>query len=102
MDKCVENGHCIVSLSVLLQQNDQKLLYMFAVDNPKRCNAIWWRIVAAPIDCGNILRDALPCYGSETERKEQVEREYKWGDTPNCGSSILIGMKKKGLTDAAR
>ncbi len=37
----------------------------------------------------------------ETE-KEQVEREYKWGDTPTVEVPNLIGMKKKRLTDATR
>ena len=34
-------------------------------------------------------------------RKEQVEREYKWGDIPTVEVPNLIGMKER-FTDATR
>ena len=45
-------------------------------------------MVATPI-VGNILRDALPVMGVKP-RKEQVEKEYKWGDTPTVEVPNLI------------
>ena len=90
--KYLENNY-IVSFIGFAPADDPEIVVYVAVDNPKGVT-VWWR-VATPI-VGNILRDALPVMGVKP-RKEQVEKEYKWGDTPTVEVPNLIGMKKKDL-----
>lgn len=91
--KYLENNY-IVSFIGFAPADDPEIVVYVAVDNPKGVTQ-FGGVVAAPI-VGNILRDALPVMGVKP-RKEQVEREYKWGDTPTVEVPNLIGMKKKDL-----
>ncbi|MGR9591164.1 MULTISPECIES: stage V sporulation protein D [Bacillus cereus group] len=91
--KYLENNY-IVSFIGFAPADDPEIVVYVAVDNPKGVTQ-FGGVVAAPI-VGNILRDALPVMGVKP-RKEQVEKEYKWGDTPTVEVPNLIGMKKKDL-----
>ena len=76
--KYLENNY-IVSFIGFAPADDPEIVVYVAVDNPKGVTQ-FGGVVATPI-VGNILRDALPVMGVKP-RKEQVEKEYKWGDTP--------------------
>ncbi|MCQ6569650.1 penicillin-binding transpeptidase domain-containing protein, partial [Bacillus mycoides] len=82
----------IVSFIGFAPADDPQIVVYVAEDNPKGVTQ-FGGVVAAP-SVGNILRDALPVMGVDP-RKEQVEKEYKWGATPTLEVPNLIGMKKK-------
>ncbi len=78
---------------------DPEIVVYVAVDNPKGVTQ-FGGVVAAPI-VGNILRDALPVMGVKP-RKEQVEKEYKWGDTPTVEVPEFNWNEKERLTNTTR
>ncbi|MBO9130268.1 stage V sporulation protein D [Bacillus sp. 165] len=91
--KYLENNF-IVSFMGFAPADDPQIVVYVAVDNPKGVIQ-FGGTVAAPI-VGNILREVLPAMGVE-KRKDQVEKELKWPDTPLIEVPSLVGMKKKDL-----
>ncbi len=80
------NEH-IVSFIGFAPADDPQLIVYVAVDNPKGIQ--FGGVVTAPI-VRNIMADALVHLGIEP-RKEQVERDYKYGETPIAVVPNLVG-----------
>ncbi|WP_308638909.1 stage V sporulation protein D [Paenibacillus silvisoli] len=80
------NEH-IVSFIGFAPADDPKIVVYVAVDNPQGIQ--FGGVVAAPI-VHNILADALPYMGVEP-RKDQLSKEYKYGETPIVTVPNLIG-----------
>ncbi|MFC5703601.1 stage V sporulation protein D [Cohnella faecalis] len=80
------NEH-IVSFIGFAPADDPQLIVYVAVDNPQGIQ--FGGIVAAPI-VRNIMADALPYLGVKP-RTIQVEKEYKYGDTPILKVPNLVG-----------
>ncbi|MFC0334636.1 stage V sporulation protein D [Paenibacillus sepulcri] len=80
------NEH-IVSFIGFAPADDPKIVVYVAVDNPQGIQ--FGGVVAAPI-VHNILADALPYMGIEP-RKKQIERDYKYGETPIVTVPNLVG-----------
>lgn len=81
-----KNEH-IVSFIGFAPADDPQLIVYVAVDNPKGIQ--FGGVVAAPI-VRSIMADALPYLGIEP-RTEQVEKEYKYGETKIVTVPDLIG-----------
>ena len=71
------NEH-IVSFIGFAPADDPQIVVYVAVDNPQGIQ--FGGVVSAPI-VRNILADALPALGVKP-RKEQLERDWKYGETP--------------------
>ncbi|QYR20090.1 stage V sporulation protein D [Paenibacillus sp. sptzw28] len=80
------NEH-IVSFVGFAPADDPKIVIYVAVDNPKGIQ--FGGVVAAPI-VHNIMADALPYMGIEP-RKDQIARDYKYGETPIVTVPNLVG-----------
>ncbi|SFS85102.1 stage V sporulation protein D [Paenibacillus sp. BC26] len=80
------NEH-IVSFIGFAPADDPKIVVYVAVDNPQGIQ--FGGVVAAPI-VHNILEDALP-YMGVAPRKDQLSKEYKYGETPIVEVPNLIG-----------
>jgi stage V sporulation protein D (sporulation-specific penicillin-binding protein) len=78
----------IVSFVGFAPADDPKVVIYVAVDNPKGIQ--FGGLIAAPI-VKNIMADTLRYMGVEP-RKEQLEREYRYGETPIVEVPNLIGM----------
>ncbi|GAA0331112.1 stage V sporulation protein D [Bacillus carboniphilus] len=92
----LENNY-IVSFMGFAPADDPQIVVYVAVDNPKGTVA-FGGTVAAPI-VGNIMRDSLPLLGVEP-RKDQIEKETTWLDTPLVEVPDLVGLSKKELIQA--
>ncbi|ASV66043.1 stage V sporulation protein D [Cytobacillus sp. FSL W7-1323] len=91
--KYLENNH-IVSFIGFAPADDPEIVVYTAVDNPKG-TVQFGGVVAAPI-VGNIIGDSLRAMGVEP-RKDQVEKEYAWPDTPLLEVPDLVGITKLEL-----
>ncbi|WEK52988.1 MAG: stage V sporulation protein D [Candidatus Cohnella colombiensis] len=80
------NEH-IVSFVGFAPADDPKLVVYVAVDNPQGIQ--FGGVVVAPI-VHNIMADALPYLGVQP-RTNQVEKEFKYGDTPIVKVPNLVG-----------
>ncbi|TYS49992.1 stage V sporulation protein D [Bacillus infantis] len=89
----LENNH-IVSFIGFAPADDPELVVYVAVDNPKG-TIQFGGVVAAPI-VGNIMGDSLRAMGVEP-RKDQLEKELTWLDTPMVEVPDLVGITKKEL-----
>ncbi|MEN8699355.1 stage V sporulation protein D [Bacillus infantis] len=89
----LENNH-IVSFIGFAPADDPELVVYVAVDNPKG-TIQFGGVVAAPI-VGNIMGDSLRVMGVEP-RKDQLEKELTWLDTPMVEVPDLVGITKKEL-----
>lgn len=86
----LENNH-IVSFIGFAPADDPQIVVYVAVDNPKG-TIQFGGTVAAPI-VGNMIGDSLRAMGVEP-RKEQIEKEIKWPDTPMVEVPELVGITK--------
>ena len=86
----LENNH-IVSFIGFAPADDPEIVIYVAVDNPKG-TVQFGGTVAAPI-VGNIIGDSLRAMGVEP-RKDQIEKEIKWPDTPMVEVPNLVGITK--------
>lgn len=77
----------IVSFIGFAPADDPKLIVYVAIDNPQGIQ--FGGIVAAPV-VHNIMADALPYMGVQP-RTTQVEKEFKYGDTPIVKVPNLVG-----------
>ncbi|WP_020615587.1 stage V sporulation protein D [Paenibacillus daejeonensis] len=80
------NEH-IVSFIGFAPADDPKIVVYVAVDNPQGIQ--FGGVVAAPI-VRNIMADSLVHMGVEP-RKEQISKEYKYGETPIVQVPNLVG-----------
>lgn len=80
------NEH-IVSFIGFAPANDPKLVVYVAIDNPQGIQ--FGGVVAAPV-VHNIMADALPYLGVQPQTT-QVEKEFKYGDTPIVKVPNLVG-----------
>ncbi|MET3698082.1 stage V sporulation protein D (sporulation-specific penicillin-binding protein) [Bacillus oleivorans] len=92
----LENNY-IVSFMGFAPADDPQIVVYVAVDNPKG-TVQFGGTVAAPI-VGNIMRDALPLLGVEP-RKNQIEKERTWLDTPIVEVPDLVGLTKSEIIQA--
>ncbi len=81
------NEH-IVSFVGFAPADDPKLVVYIAVDDPKGIQ--FGGLIAAPI-VKNIMEDSLRYMGIEP-RQQQLEKEYRYGDTPILDVPDLRGM----------
>ncbi|MED3624324.1 stage V sporulation protein D [Bacillus thermocopriae] len=93
--KYLENNF-IVSFIGFAPADDPQIVVYVAVDNPKGVRAFGGTI-SAPI-VGNIMKDGLSALGVEP-RKEQIEKEIKWPDTPPIVLPNFVGMTKQELQE---
>jgi len=77
----------IVSFIGFAPADDPKLIVYVAIDNPQGIQ--FGGVVAAPV-VHNIMADALPYMGVQP-RTTQVEKEFKYGDTPIVKVPNLVG-----------
>lgn len=83
----------IVSFIGFAPADDPQIVVYTAVDNPKGIQ--FGGVVAAPI-VQNILEDALH-YMKVPQRKDQLAREYKYGETPTVTVPNLVGATAQDL-----
>ncbi|MCY8232706.1 stage V sporulation protein D [Priestia endophytica] len=93
--KYLENNH-IVSFIGVAPADDPELVVYVAVDNPKG-TVQFGGVVAAPI-VGNIMEDSLRAMGVKP-RKDQIEKELTWLETPMIETPDLVGLDKKDLRE---
>ncbi|KKK39660.1 stage V sporulation protein D [Mesobacillus campisalis] len=86
----LENNH-IVSFIGFAPADDPQLVVYIAVDNPKG-TVQFGGVVAAPI-VGNIMEDSLHALEVQP-RKNQIEKEMTWLDTPMVEVPDLKGMTR--------
>jgi stage V sporulation protein D (sporulation-specific penicillin-binding protein) len=89
----LENNH-IVSFIGFAPADDPQLVVYVAVDNPKG-TVQFGGVVAAPI-VGEIMGDSLRSMGVKP-RKDQIEKELTWMDSPMIEVPDMVGMTKKDL-----
>lgn len=86
----------IVSFIGFAPADDPQIVVYVAVDNPKGTLA-FGGTVTAPI-VGSIMKDGLMAMGVKP-RKEQIEKEIKWPDTPLITLPDLTGLSKVEITE---
>lgn len=86
----------IVSFIGFAPADDPQIVVYVAVDNPKGALA-FGGLVTAPI-VGSIMKDGLTAMGVEP-RKNQIEKELKWPDTPLITLPDLTGLTKIEITE---
>ncbi|WP_394232615.1 stage V sporulation protein D [Niallia oryzisoli] len=91
----LENNH-IVSFIGFAPADDPQIVVYVAVDNPKG-TVQFGGTVAAPI-VGNVISDSLRVMGVEP-RKEQIEKELSWMDTPMIEVPDLVGISKTEIRE---
>ncbi|MCM3587090.1 stage V sporulation protein D [Mesobacillus maritimus] len=89
----LENNY-IVSFIGFAPADDPEIVVYVAVDNPKG-TVQFGGVVAAPI-VGKIMEDSLHALEVKP-RKEQVEKELTWLDTPLIEVPDLVGKSKKEI-----
>ena len=91
----LENNH-IVSFIGFAPADDPQIVVYVAVDNPKG-TVQFGGTVAAPI-VGNIIEESMRVLDVQP-RKNQIEKELTWPDTPLIEVPDLIGLEKKEITN---
>lgn len=86
-----KDGDYIVSFVGFAPADDPELLVYLAVDSPKN-SVQFGGVIAAPI-VGRILEETAPLVNIKL-RKDQIEKEYRWGDTLTHRAPDLIGLTK--------
>jgi stage V sporulation protein D (sporulation-specific penicillin-binding protein) len=86
----------IVSFIGFAPADDPQIVVYVAVDNPKGVTA-FGGTVTAPI-VGGIMKDGLNAMGVKP-RKNQIEKELKWPDTPLITLPDFTGLTKMELMD---
>ena len=75
-------GQYIVSFIGFAPANDPEIVVYVAIDNPKHVLQ-FGGVIAAPI-VGQIIEDSAPIIGFKNYCKDQLEKEYRWGDALKC------------------
>lgn len=90
-----KSGEYIVSFIGFAPADDPKVVVYVAIDNPKN-GPQFGGVIAAPI-VGQIIEDIHPIVGI-TDRKEQIEKQYRWGDIEKVRVPNLVGKTKKEIS----
>jgi len=88
------NGEYIVSFIGFAPADNPQIVVYVAVDNPKKTTQ-FGGVVAAPI-VGQIIEDVAPFVGIE-KSKEQLEKDYRWGDPITVKVPSFIGQTKDDI-----
>ncbi|WP_124071242.1 penicillin-binding transpeptidase domain-containing protein [Filibacter tadaridae] len=91
VDGRYKDGDYIVSFIGFAPADDPELLVYVAIDNPQN-SVQFGGVIAAPI-VGRIIEEIAPLAGIE-KRKDQLEKEYRWGDMETHRAPDLTGMTK--------
>lgn len=91
-----KDGEYIVSFIGFAPADDPKVVVYVAIDNPKH-GSQFGGVIAAPI-VGQIIEDIHPIVGI-TDRKDQLEKQYRWGDIEKVRVPNLVGKTKKEITE---
>jgi stage V sporulation protein D (sporulation-specific penicillin-binding protein) len=86
----------IVSFMGFAPADDPEIVVYVAVDNPKGVTAFGGTITAPIV--GNIMKDSMKALGIKP-RKDQIEKELKWPDTPLIKLPDFTGLTKMELMD---
>jgi stage V sporulation protein D (sporulation-specific penicillin-binding protein) len=86
----------IVSFMGFAPADDPEIVVYVAVDNPKG-GLIFGGTISAPI-VGSIMKDGLMAMGVKP-RKDQIEKELRWPDTPPITLPDLTGLTKLEITE---
>ncbi len=86
----------IVSFMGFAPADDPEIVVYVAVDNPKGVTAFGGTITAPIV--GNIMKDSMKAMGIKP-RKDQIEKELKWPDTPLIKLPDFTGLTKIELMD---
>ncbi|MDR7236188.1 stage V sporulation protein D [Neobacillus drentensis] len=86
----------IVSFMGFAPADDPEIVVYVAVDNPKGVTAFGGTITAPIV--GNIMKDSMKAMGVKP-RKDQIEKELKWPDTPLIKLPDFTGLTKMELMD---
>ena len=87
-------GQYIVSFIGFAPANDPEIVVYIAIDNPKHVSQ-FGGVIAAPI-VGQIIEDSAPFIGFNYN-KDQVQKEYRWGDRIERRVPSLIGEEKNNI-----
>jgi len=88
-------GQYIVSFIGFAPANDPEIVVYVAIDNPKHI-VQFGGVIAAPI-VGEILEDSAPFIGFNYN-KDQIQKEYRWGDPIVRRVPELVGQEKTKIT----
>ncbi|MED1202169.1 stage V sporulation protein D [Heyndrickxia acidicola] len=91
----LENNYVLSFIGFAPADNPQIVVYL-AVDNPKNTVQFGGQ-VAAPI-AGNIIGDSLRAMGVQP-RKNQIEKEYTYPQTPMVKVPNLVGLDKSEIAN---
>jgi stage V sporulation protein D (sporulation-specific penicillin-binding protein) len=91
----LENNYVLSFIGFAPADNPQIVVYL-AVDNPKNTVQFGGQ-VAAPI-AGNIIGDSLRAMGVQP-RKNQIEKEYSYPQTPMMKIPNLVGLDKSEIAN---
>jgi stage V sporulation protein D (sporulation-specific penicillin-binding protein) len=91
----LENNYVLSFIGFAPADNPQIVVYL-AVDNPKNTVQFGGQ-VAAPI-AGNIIGDSLRAMGVKP-RKNQIEKEYAYPQTPMMKVPKLVGLDKSDIAN---
>jgi stage V sporulation protein D (sporulation-specific penicillin-binding protein) len=86
----------IVSFMGFAPADDPEIVVYVAVDNPKG-GLVFGGTISAPI-VGSIMKDGLMAMGVKP-RKDQIEKELRWPDTPPITIPDLTGLTKLEITE---
>lgn len=87
-------GQYIVSFIGFAPANDPEIVVYVAIDNPKHV-VQFGGVIAAPI-VGEIIEDSAPFIGFNYN-KDQIEKEYRWGDNIERRVPDLVGQEKNKI-----
>ncbi|HSO58361.1 MAG TPA: penicillin-binding transpeptidase domain-containing protein [Paenisporosarcina sp.] len=87
-------GQYIVSFIGFAPANDPEIVVYVAIDNPKHV-VQFGGVIAAPI-VGEIIEDSAPFIGFNYS-KEQLQKEYRWGDSIERRVPDLVGQEKNKI-----
>lgn len=87
-------GQYIVSFIGFAPVNDPEIVVYVAVDNPKHVLQ-FGGVIVAPI-VGQIIEDSAPFIDFK-HSKDQIEKEYRWGDILQRRVPSLVGKQKNEL-----
>ncbi|GAB0167289.1 stage V sporulation protein D [Lysinibacillus sp. CTST325] len=89
-----KDGEYIVSFIGFAPADNPQIVVYVAVDNPKK-GTQFGGVIAAPI-VGQIIEDVAPFVGIE-KSKEQLEKDYRWGDPITVKVPSFIGQTKDDI-----
>lgn len=94
VDGKYKDGDYIVSFIGFAPADDPELLVYVAIDSPRN-SVQFGGVIAAPI-VGRIIEEAAPMMKIK-KRKEQLEKDYRWGDEVTHRVPDLTGMTREKM-----